>query len=60
MLPGYGANVTAATNSYLYVGHPRADGPGQIAQREVERIDYSQYGVLMLARIIHEDRASDT
>ncbi|MDP6522575.1 MAG: lamin tail domain-containing protein [Kiritimatiellia bacterium] len=47
-LPGVGASAHADTNRYLFVGHPRDDGPGQIVQREVERIDYSQYGILML------------
>jgi len=38
----------AATNRYLFVGHPRAAGPGQIVQREVERIDFSRYDALLL------------
>jgi len=45
----------AQTNRYLFVGHPRDDNPGsgyfgtgQIVQREVERVDYSQYDLLML------------
>lgn len=43
----------AQTNHYLFVGHPRDDnpdffGPGQIVQREVERVDYGQYDLLML------------
>lgn len=38
----------AATNHYLFIGHPRADGPGEIVQREVERVDFSQYDLLML------------
>ena len=39
----------AATNQYLFISHPRADGPGDIVQREVERIDFSQYDLLMMA-----------
>ncbi|MDF7799057.1 lamin tail domain-containing protein [Pontiellaceae bacterium B1224] len=42
------STADAATNHYLFVGHPRDDGPGQILQREVERIDFAQYELLML------------
>lgn len=38
----------ATTNRYLFVGHPRADGPGEIVQREIERVDFAQYDLLML------------
>lgn len=39
----------AVTNQYLFVSHTRADGPGEIVQREVERIDFSRYELLMMA-----------
>lgn len=40
--------VIAATNQYLFIGHPRDDGPGEIVQREVERIDFSKFDLLLL------------
>ena len=33
---------------YLFIGHPRDDQPGEIVQKEVERIDYSLYDLLLL------------
>lgn len=41
--------ATAMTNHYLFVSHTRADGPGEIVQREVERIDFSRYDLRMMA-----------
>jgi hypothetical protein len=42
------STTAAATNRYLFVGHPRDDGPGEIVQREVERVDFDRYDLLML------------
>ncbi|MDC0502635.1 lamin tail domain-containing protein [Verrucomicrobiales bacterium] len=41
--------VAANTKRYLFLGHPR-DAPGEVelVQREVERIDYSAYDLLLL------------
>lgn len=36
------------THRYLFMGHPRDDEPGEILQREVERVDYSAYDLLLL------------
>ena len=38
----------ATTHQYLFVGHPRDDGPGEIVQRDVERIDFSGFDLLLL------------
>jgi hypothetical protein len=42
-------SVAANTKRYLFLGHPR-EAPGEIelVQREVERIDYSAYDLLLL------------
>ncbi len=49
----------AATNRYLFVGHPRAVGPGQIVQREVERIDFCE-GDNVLAVEVHQRSATSS
>ncbi|MDB4467165.1 lamin tail domain-containing protein [Akkermansiaceae bacterium] len=36
------------THRYLFMGHPRDDQPGEIVQRDVERVDYSFYDLLLL------------
>lgn len=50
-LLGTGESAHAATNRYLFIGHPREDnnlpGISQLVQREVERVDYSKYEILM-------------
>ena len=33
---------------YLFIGHPRDDGPDEIVQREVERIDFEAFDMLLL------------
>ncbi len=38
----------AVTNQYLFLGHPRSDWPGEIVQRDVERIDFAAYDLLLL------------
>lgn len=44
-----GATCFAAVpQQYLFIGHPRSDTPGEIVQREVERIDYSAFDLLLL------------
>lgn len=40
--------LAAATNQYLFIGHPRDDGPGEIVQRDVEYVDLSAYDLLLL------------
>ncbi len=42
------ATSGAQTNRYLFISHLRADGPGEIVQREVERVDFSRYDLLMM------------
>ena len=44
---GASASV-AAPLRYLFIGHPRSDLPGEIVQREVERIDYSAFDLVLL------------
>lgn len=39
---------TAVTNQYLFIGHPRSDWDGEIVQREVERINYAAFDLLLL------------
>jgi Lamin Tail Domain len=44
-----GASACAAAPlRYLFIGHPRSDLPGGIVQREVERIDYSAFDLVLL------------
>jgi len=44
-----GASCFAAVpQQYLFIGHPRSDTPGEIVQREVERIAYSAFDLLLL------------
>lgn len=39
----------AVTKQYLFIGHPRSDWTGgEIMQREVERIDFAPYDLLLL------------
>lgn len=40
--------TAAGTHHYLFIGHPRDDGPGEILQRDVERIDFSAFDLLLL------------
>jgi len=40
--------LLAVTKQYLFIGHPRDDGPGQIVQRDLERLDYSRYDLVLL------------
>jgi len=42
------SGFAAVTRQYLFIGHPRSDTPGEIVQREVERIDYSAFDLLLL------------
>lgn len=48
LLLAVASTAVAETNRYLFVGHPRDDEPGQIVQREVERIDFAHYDLLIL------------
>ncbi|MDB4293811.1 hypothetical protein N9898_00575 [Akkermansiaceae bacterium] len=36
------------THRYLFMGHPRDDQPGEIVQRDVERVDFLFYDLLLL------------
>lgn len=40
--------IAAVPQHYLFIGHPRSDLPGEIVQREVERIDYSAFDLVLL------------
>ena len=40
--------LAAVPQRYLFIGHPRSDLPGEIVQREVERIDYSAFDLVLL------------
>ena len=43
------SSVAANTKRYLFLGHPRdAQGEIELVQREVERIDFSSYDLLLL------------
>lgn len=40
--------IAAGTHQYLFLGHPRSDGAGEVVQREVERIDYAAFDLVLL------------
>lgn len=42
------SQLLAETKQYLLIGHPRDDGPGEIVQRHVERLEYSAFDLLLL------------
>ncbi len=40
--------LAAGSYQFLFLGHPRDDGPGEIVQREVERVDFAGFNLLLL------------
>lgn len=48
LLAAHATCLAEITNRYLFIGHPRDDGPGEIVQRDVERVDFSAYDLLLL------------